>query len=146
MFLTVAPPSFTALALINMSQAIPTTATYFVNHPTAAETLQIVALAFGIFLWALAFWWFCISLISTLMSIGKTTFRLVWYSMIFPNVGFTLATIVIGRGLYSNAIEWVGSIMTILLVATYLFIITMHARAVYRRDILWPGKDEDKET
>lgn len=66
--------------------------------------------------------------------------------MIFPNVGFTIATISIGKGLYSNAILWVASMMTVLLVATYLFIIIMHARAVYRRDILWPGKDEDKDT
>lgn len=129
-----------------MSLAIPTNTTYFEVHPTAVDTLETIALLFGIFLWALAFWWFCVSLISTLTTIGKCTFHLIWYSVVFPTTGFILATISIGKGLYSNAILWVASVMTILLVATYLFIIVMHARAVYRRDILWPGKDEDKET
>lgn len=141
MFVAVAPP-----ALINMSNAIPPTATYFVQHPTALETLQQVSLMFGIFIWCLSFWWFSISLITMLLSFGQISFHLVWYSMIFPNVGFTIATISIGKGLYSNAILWVASAMTIVLVAVYLFILIMHARALYRGDILWPGKDEDKET
>lgn len=146
MFIAVAPPAFTALSLIKMSQAIPSNATYFIHHPTAIENLQQVALAFGIFIWALAFWWFSISLTTLLMAFGQLNFNLTWYVMIFPNVGFTISLISIGKGLESNAILWVSSIMTILLVATYLWILVMHARAIYRCDVLWPGKDEDKDT
>lgn len=146
MFVAVSPPAFTCLALLNMAEAIPKQAHYFQMHPTAAETLSTVALVFGIFIWALALWWFAISLVSLLMAIPQVAFHLVWYALIFPNVGFTIATISIGRALASNAILWVGSAMTIALVATYLFILLMHARALIRGDILWPGKDEDKET
>lgn len=146
MFVAVSPPAFTCLALLNMTEAIPKEAHYFQVHPTAAETLSTMALVFGIFIWTLAFWWFAISLVSLLMAIPQVAFHLVWYAIIFPNVGFTIATISIGRALQSNAILWVGSAMTIALTATYLFILLMHARALYRGDILWPGKDEDKET
>jgi hypothetical protein len=58
---------------------------------------------------------------------------------VFPNVGFTIATINIGKSLQSEGIKWVGSIMTILVVITYLFVGVYHVKAF----ICWPGKDED---
>lgn len=63
----------------------------------------------------------------------------------FPNVGFTIATINIGNALMSEGILWVGSAMTILLVVIYLFVGASHVRAVYKGHILWPGKDEDHD-
>lgn len=63
----------------------------------------------------------------------------------FPNTGFVIAIINIGNQLDSAGIRWVGSIGTILLVAMWLFVMGMNVRAVVKRDILWPGKDEDKE-
>jgi hypothetical protein len=41
---------------------------------------------------------------------------------VFPNVGFTIATINIGHALMSEGILWLGSVMTIMLVAIYLFV------------------------
>ena len=69
-------------------------------------------------------------------------FHLVWYAFIFPNTGFTIAVIDIGEQLSSQRIQWVGSIMSILLVGTWLFVIVMHIRAVWKKDIMMPGKDE----
>jgi len=42
-------------------------------------------------------------------------------AFIFPNVGFTLATVFIGQELESNAILWVSAIMTAFLTAFWLF-------------------------
>jgi len=72
-------------------------------------------------------------------------FHLVWYAFVFPNVGFTIAVLDIGEELNSPGITWAGSGMTILLVATWLFVMVMHTRAVVRGDVMWPGKDEDKD-
>ena len=66
-------------------------------------------------------------------------------AFIFPNVGFTLATIDIGQELGSPGILWVATAMTILLVIFWLMDITLLVKAVLTGRIMWPGKDEDKE-
>lgn len=73
------------------------------------------------------------------------SFKCVWYATVFPNVGFTIALIDIGEQLLSPAIQWVGSIMTLVLIALWLFVMAAHARAVYMRQIMMPGLDEDKD-
>jgi hypothetical protein len=51
---------------------------------------------------------------------------------------------VLGRELESEGILWVASAMTALLVVIWLVTVVGCARAVWKRDIVWPGKDEDK--
>lgn len=58
-------------------------------------------------------------------------------------MGFTIAVITTGSEFTSAGVMWVGSVMTVLLVALYLFVLAMHTRAVMRREILWDGMDED---
>ncbi|KAF2724729.1 hypothetical protein K431DRAFT_291380 [Polychaeton citri CBS 116435] len=168
MFMAVGPPSFTGLALIGISKGIPENYDYFAVHPNAITILQNMGLFTGIFLWALgklllgwtslmsemtcglmpttAFWFFCIALLAVLSRANEMSFYLVWWAFIFPNVGFTIATIQIGHGLSgSQGILWVASIMTILLVAMWLFVMVMNVRAVWKRQIMMPGMDEDKD-
>lgn len=145
MFIAVGPPSFTGLALIGLGNALPRDYGYFVTHPLAIEILPVVALFTALFLWTLSFWFFCISLISVLAGLRHMTFHLVWWALVFPNVGFTIATIDIGRQLGSQGILWVASVMTVLLVGMWIFVFISHARAVLRKDIMMPGKDEDKD-
>ena len=70
-------------------------------------------------------------------------FSLTWWSFVFPNVGFAIVTIEIGRQLAQNGILWIGSIMTILVVAAWLILLGCHIYAVCTSMILYPGKDED---
>lgn len=144
MFISVGPPSFTGLAIIGMANAIPTDYGYFARTPGAVETLQVVALFVALWLWTLGCWFFIISAFACVAAIGKTRFSLTWWSYVFPNTGFAIATISIGKSLGSEAILWMGSVMTILLVAMWLFVGTCHVRALWLRQILWPGHDEDK--
>ncbi|PWN42045.1 C4-dicarboxylate transporter/malic acid transport protein [Ceraceosorus guamensis] len=146
LMIAVSPPAFTALALIDMSQAMPAATSYFSSHSTASETLQVIALATGIFLWALSFWWFVVTVGAILLGVKKMEFHLVWYGLLFPNVGWTVSTISIGKALGSNAVTWVSTAMSLLLITAYLFVLLMHARAIWRGGIMWPGKDEDKDT
>ena len=64
----------------------------------------------------------------------------------FPNTGFIIATIDIGTAISSPAILWVSSVATVLQVAMWLIVCVAHARAVAKKQILWPGKDEDHDS
>ena len=144
MFISVGPPSFTGLALIGLSEALPADYGYFSKRPFAIEILQIMADFTAIFLWMLAFWFFCVTVIAIMAGLRKMNFHLIWWGLVFPNVGFAIATIKIGQQLQSEAVLWVSSIMTILLVALWMFVLAAHIRAVLSKEIMMPGKDEDK--
>ncbi|KAK4495171.1 hypothetical protein PRZ48_013498 [Zasmidium cellare] len=146
LFIAVGPPSFTSIALITITSSFPPESHYFSTRPAVLlQTIQSLAVLVAIFLWCLAFWFFSLALLSTLHGLRKMTFHLIWYGMIFPNVGFTLATIQIGKQLDSEGILWVSSAMTIVLVVVWLGVMAMHGEAVWRRRILMPGMDEDKD-
>jgi C4-dicarboxylate transporter/malic acid transport protein len=154
MFIAVGPPSFTALAFIGMAQDVATTkifSTYVSSLPGISpqyqalipDLLQILALIAAISLWVLAFWFFSIALVATIEAVGRNDFHMNWYAYVFPNVGFTIATIKIGERLDSRAIEGVGSGMGAVLFFLLVLIYGCHVRAVLQRKICWPEKDED---
>ncbi|KAJ7348391.1 voltage-dependent anion channel [Mycena albidolilacea] len=147
MFIAVGPPSFTSLALIGMANDFPTVyREYFGGPDDTAVTIQIFkvgATMTAVFIWSLSLWFFCISVLACLAARREMRFRLNWYAFVFPNVGFAIATISIGKMFRSPSVGWVGSAMTVLLVVTYLAVGVNHVRAFVRRDILCQGKDED---
>lgn len=153
MFIAVGPPAFTGLAIIGMAKS---TSSIFPGYTTLAavtdpsiisSVLYIMAVAMAIFLWTLSFWFFSISLIATISGCRDKSFvfHLSWWSMVFPNVGFTICLIDIGEAFNSEGILWVGSAMTILLVIAWLVIGSIQIYAVWSGQILYPGRDEDKE-
>ncbi|KAJ5664731.1 hypothetical protein N7462_011544 [Penicillium macrosclerotiorum] len=144
MFICVGPPAFTALALIGMARGLPATFSVMGSEDTEADgrMIEILALAAGAFLWALSFWFFCIALIAVIRS-PPTAFHLSWWAMVFPNTGFTLATITLGSSFESSAIKGVGSALSICVICMWLFVFVNHVLAVIRQDIMFPGKDED---
>lgn len=144
MFISAGPPSFTALALIGMARALPPDVHYFQQHTTAIETLRVLATFIAVFLWALAFWFFSLAALAVLNGAREMSFHLVWWAFVFPNVGFTVATIRIGEEFDSEGILWLGSAMTIALVVMWIFVLVNHVRALWRRKILMPGTDEDR--
>lgn len=148
MFIAVGPPSFTALALIGLADAWPATARYSLfggggDPEMTTAMLRAVAFVTALFIWSLGFWFFCIGLVSTLMVARQLEFKLNWNAFVFPNVGFTISVISIGNVLRSEAVTWVGSVMSVLIVALYLFVQVMCLRAVRAKRILYEGRDED---
>jgi C4-dicarboxylate transporter/malic acid transport protein len=145
MFIAVGPPGFTATGLIGLSRSIPVGYAYFDRFPAAVQTLQVLALWIGIWLWTLAFWFFGFSAIALTLGIIKKRIRfsLAWWAIVFPNTAFTLATSLIGEELDSEGIKGVASAMTILIVIAWFIVMFSNARAVVRSKILWPGRDED---
>ena len=144
LFIPVGSCAYTIVALIGLANAVSEDASYFVRHPAAPEILRVLALFTGIFLYVFAFWLFAIAFLGNVGVVGKMPFSLTWWAFIFPNVGFTLSTSVLGRELESEGILWVASVMTALLVVIWLVTVVGCVRAVWKREIVWPGRDEDK--
>lgn len=146
MFIAVGPPTFTGLALIGFGNALPIVEGhgYFAGNEVAIKILQTGFDFIAIFLWTLGCWFFCITLLAVLAGARKMSFHLIWWALVFPNVAFVIATGRIGEQLGSEGIMWVSSIMAIFLVAAWVFVFILNVRAILRRDIMMPGKDEDK--
>ncbi|KAJ5936132.1 hypothetical protein N7454_005430 [Penicillium verhagenii] len=144
MFICVGPPAFTALALIGMARGLPETFSVMGSVDTVSDgrMIEILALAAGAFLWALSLWFLCVALIAVVRAPPKA-FHLSWWAMVFPNTGFTIATITLGNSFESAAIKGVGSALSICVIAMWLFVLVNHILAVIRQDIMYPGKDED---
>ncbi|KAJ7183652.1 voltage-dependent anion channel [Mycena filopes] len=144
MFIAVGPPGFTSLALIGLANDFPAVCrAYFGATDTTVQILKVMATTSALFIWSLSAWFFAVTVLACLAARAQMRFRMNWWAFVFPNVGFTIATISIGKMFQSPAVGWVGSAMTVLLVATYLAVGFQHARALVRRDILWEGKDEN---
>ncbi|KAF4628369.1 hypothetical protein G7Y89_g9788 [Cudoniella acicularis] len=116
MFIAVGPPSFTALALIGMAQDVAAANIFpsyisligITNQALIPDFLQLLALVTAIALWVLAFWFFSIAVVASVEAVARNDFHLNWYAYVFPNVGFTIATIRIGEKLSCNAIMLLG--------------------------------------
>lgn len=144
LFMCVGPPAFTALALIGMADRLPQDLVSSAQFTVDANTIRAVALLSAIFLWALSLWWFLIAVVAIAMS-PPEYFHLGWWPMVFPNVGFTLATIAIGNQLQCKGILWFATAMTLLIFITFCVVFYFNIRAVLVGDIMYPGKDEDTE-
>lgn len=143
MFIAVGPPAFTALAIMGMADAFPETYEYFGDAEVTSQILKTLATMMAVFIWSLSFWFWSIAAIACLAVRKDLSFHLNWWAFIFPNVGFTIATLTIGKNFESRGVEWVGTIMTILIVALYLIILCCHINAFIRKEVVYEGKDED---
>lgn len=157
MFIAVGPPSFTGAAVISMASDIPrifqqlqslntsqiTILTGIGNTDTLAAGVKLAAIWLGVFLWGLGFWFFVSAVAGIVAGMPDKKFHLSWWSIVFPNVGFTIASIKIGQGLGSEGVLWMGSGLTVALVLAWAFIGYRCVRAVMKREIVWPGHDED---
>jgi tellurite resistance protein TehA-like permease len=156
MFIAVGPWSFTALALIGMAKEAVDIfpSRYIISYVdpesvgsvtvSTADIAMVIASFVAIFVWTMAFFHFCIALVSVLSSAkmfggdGAPPMSVVYWAMVFPNTGFVIATISIGQVLQSEGILWVSSVMTVLQVAMWLGVGCATIVAVVRRDMLWP--------
>jgi C4-dicarboxylate transporter/malic acid transport protein len=144
LFMCVGPPAFTALAFIGMAGGLPKNFDHDMDGLLDTAFIETMGLVGAGFLWALSFWWFGIAVLAVALSPPKH-FHLGWWAAVFPNTGFTLATIALGNAFRNDGTLWFATAMSILLLLTYLFVLYHHVRAVIVQDILYPGRDEDVE-
>ena len=120
-------------------------ANYWTDSPSRdGDTVRIFGIIAGLFIILFAYWFFFITTVAVLAGVRQMSFSLNWWAFIFPNAGLTLATIQAGKVLNSEALNGIASALTILLVVMWVVTAFFCVRAVYRGEVLWPGKDEDK--
>jgi C4-dicarboxylate transporter/malic acid transport protein len=79
MFISVGPPSFTSLAIIGLARGYPQDGTYFGDVQITRQVVLILATFTAVFIWSLAFWFFCISLVANLAAWRELKFKLNWW-------------------------------------------------------------------
>ncbi|KAJ6441532.1 Neutral ceramidase [Purpureocillium lavendulum] len=139
LFITVGSVGYTIVALIGLARAVPDEYGYFAAHPSAREVLLVLATWTSVFMWLFELWLFALGLLITLASgvaredgrwKWQLSFNNTWWAMIFPNVGFTLSTVYLGQELQSEAVLWVSTIMTVLVVAAWLMNMVLMIKSV----------------
>ncbi|KAK3302788.1 voltage-dependent anion channel-domain-containing protein [Chaetomium strumarium] len=144
LFMCVGPPAFTALAFIGLSGGLPENFDHDLDGVLDGAVVETMGVVGAGFLWALSFWWFGIAVLAVVQSPPKH-FHLGWWAGVFPNTGFTLATISLGNAFQSDGVLWFATAMSVLLLLAYCFVLYHHVRAVIVQDIMYPGRDEDVE-
>ncbi|PYH48046.1 tellurite-resistance/dicarboxylate transporter family protein [Aspergillus saccharolyticus JOP 1030-1] len=143
MFICVGPPAFTLLALVGMANGLPEGFSILGDSGMDdRHTMRVLAVCVGMFLWALSVWFFCVAL-GAVIRAPPHDFHLNWYAMVFPNTGLTLATITLAKSLDSTVLKWVGVGMSLCVICMFIFVFLSTIRAVLKKSIMWPGRDED---
>ncbi|ATY59547.1 C4-dicarboxylate transporter/malic acid transport protein, putative [Cordyceps militaris CM01] len=143
LFMCVGPPAFTALALIGMAKSLERSSALS-ESLLDKVVLYNLAIISAVFLWALSLWWFGIAVVAIIQS-PPEYFHLGWWAAVFPNTGFTLASISMAREFGSEPLMWCTTVMSICMICAYLFVLAFQVRAVVIQDIMYPGRDEDVE-
>jgi len=164
MFIAVGPPSFTCAALLSLAGEMPRVFSELQTAgpgtrggvlvaditgrggdlATLATAVRLGAIASAVFLLGLSFWFFASASLASLAGMPDRRFHLSWWGLVFPNVGLVIASIRIGAAFGSHGVLWMATVMTAGLALGWAFIAYRCIRAVYKREIVWPGHDEDE--
>jgi C4-dicarboxylate transporter/malic acid transport protein len=150
MFVSVGPSGFTSASVVGMAAAaervIP--ADFMGNGPMTALILKVVANWMALWLWALALWFFFVS-VGAHWSCARTghgiPFSMTWFSYVFPNTALITATFAIGKVFDSVHIQILGCVMTCLLIVVWMAVFGLMIRAISTKQILWPSRQEDRD-
>ena len=109
------------------------------------DVFKAVAVAVGVFMWLIAFWFSALSTVGVLLSIKEAHFTLNWWGFIFPNVGLFIALLQLADAMDLSSVKDLVTVATVGLFVLWVYVAIMNIRAVMRREVLWPGRDEDME-
>lgn len=148
MYVAVGPAAYTANTLVALGMQAP----YHVpdnflgiTSVPVGDIFKAVGVVTGIFCWLVAFWFCALTTVSVLVSAKESHFTLNYWAFIFPNVGLVVALVQIAKALESPVIKGVCSGATIVLVVLWIFVALANVRGLWKRQVLWPGMDEDME-
>lgn len=152
MFIAVGPPSFTCAALLAMADDVPRVFAAqvpvvegMVRPDVLAAGVQLASVYCALFLWGLSFWFFASAVVAVAAGMPDRRFHLSWWSFVFPNAGFCISTIRMGKAVGSEGLLWFSTVLTVVLVIVWLVIAWRCVWAVIKREIVWPGHDEDSD-
>ncbi|KAH6644320.1 C4-dicarboxylate transporter/malic acid transport protein-like protein [Boeremia exigua] len=148
MFVAVGPAAYTVNTFVALGMQAPKhipKGFLGIDSIPVGDVFKAVAILVGVFMWLVSFWFSALSTVSVLISANKSHFTLNWWAFIFPNVGLVTALLQIAEALELNSVQVVCAVATGVLTLLWIFCAVMHVRALLRREILWPGQDEDME-
>ncbi|ETS74910.1 hypothetical protein PFICI_13394 [Pestalotiopsis fici W106-1] len=147
MFVAVGPAGYTSSTLAALGMQAPRVipADYLGLSVPTGELWKAMAVPAAMFVWLVGFWFFALAVVSCLRGARRMYFTLSWWAFVFPNAGLTLGAIMIANAINSPGIKWLCSAVSALIVAVWLGVAAMNIRAVWKRQVLWPGADEDME-
>ena len=150
-FVSVGPCGFTVAGIINMASNLDRAVSPdFMGKgqgQMVAFVIRVLSNWVGLWLWGMALWFFLISVGShwSLLTHGnRMSFAMTWFSFVFPNTALVTATFAVGEAFSSKPIQILGCVMTVALVAMWIFVVVCMVRAVVKKDVLWPQKGEDR--
>ncbi|TKA31414.1 hypothetical protein B0A50_02260 [Salinomyces thailandicus] len=149
MYVSVGPAGYTSAGLISLGMRAPSVLprnVFTTSSIPDGDIVEAACIIAGVFILLFSFWFFCISTVAVVSGLRQMTFTLNWWAFVFPNAGLTLAAIQLGKAFgNSPGINGVCSALTILLIIMWLITAAFNIRAVYRGEVMWPGKTEDKD-
>lgn len=141
-------PGYTSAALIQLGRKAPNILppnVFGLSTDSDGNIVRALGIMAGIFIVIFAFWFFCISTVAVVAGLRRMSFTLNWWAFVFPNAGLTLAAIQVGAVFSSPGINGVCSALTLLIVIMWFVCAIATVRAVWRGEVPWPGKAEDKD-
>ena len=148
MYVAVGPAAYTVNTFVALGMQAPKhipEGFLGIESISVGEVYKAVAVAIGIFMWLVSFWFSALSTVSVLISAKESHFTLNWWAFIFPNVGLVIALLQIAEALELKSVQMVCTGATVVLTLLWVFCAIMHIRALVRKEVLWPGQDEDME-
>ncbi|KAJ4374879.1 hypothetical protein N0V83_001957 [Neocucurbitaria cava] len=148
MYVAVGPAAYTANTFVALGMQAPKHVPHnflgITSFPVG-DLFKAFGVIAGIFLWLVAFWFSALTTVSVVTSAKSSHFTLNYWAYIFPNAGLTIALIQIAKVLDSDGIKGVCSGATIILVILWFWVAVMNVIALRKKQVLWPGMDEDME-
>ncbi|XPS68941.1 hypothetical protein M3J09_001221 [Ascochyta lentis] len=148
MYVAVGPAAYTANTFVALGMQAPKhipKGFLDVDSIPVGDIFKAVGVAVGIFLWLVSFWFSALSTVGFLISLKEAHFTLNWWAFIFPNVGLVIALLQIAEALKLSSVQMICSAATLVLAFAWVFLAIMNIRALARKEVLWPGQDEDME-
>ncbi|KAI5304834.1 hypothetical protein KEM56_005853 [Ascosphaera pollenicola] len=140
MFIAVGPPSFTAFVIIDLAKI----ATHKLGETGRdVSWLNLFAVLAASTILIISVWFVALTLAGLIPQARALQFKLAWWALVFPNIGFTIAVITVAKAFDCVWLKWVGTIFVIIMVAMWVFVGVNHVVAVWKGRIMWPGRDED---
>ncbi|KAF2757790.1 hypothetical protein EJ05DRAFT_511555 [Pseudovirgaria hyperparasitica] len=132
MFIMVGSPGYTAAALqgLGNAAAMKFPVGYMGTMISAGEVLKVVATAVNAWLWLLSLTFFGWSVVGVGFGLKEMRFDVTWWAVVFPNVGWTIATALLGKSLDSQGIQWVSCGMIVILVVCWIIVAYSNVKAI----------------
>lgn len=105
---------------------------------TAGPVLILVSQVVGTALWGFGVWWLAVALALTVRYLrsGAIPFHVGWWGFVFPLGAYTVATLTLARAWQLPAIEGLGSVLFVALVAVWATVVARTAAAM-RTGAVW---------